>query len=113
MMDKMFDIRLISEFYGEKNGQPFVEWIELVCEQCKVTNIEWILLLHLRGGALVAYQQLSKEKKAHIGQVNKPPNNCIHSWHIHGIQTIYDDTFVSWWKSGCVFGRTWDAYHTH
>lgn len=26
--DKLFNIRLIPEFYGEKTGQPVVKWIK-------------------------------------------------------------------------------------
>lgn len=40
---RLFDIKLISEFTGDKTGQLVVEWIKnvkLVCELCKITKIE-------------------------------------------------------------------------
>ena len=66
MMGKAFDIWLILEFSGATTDMPIVEWIEnvqLACELCAMVRVEPVLLLHLQGGALAMYQQLSKEKR--------------------------------------------------
>ena len=70
----MFDIQLIPEFSGTVTDMPVVEWVEnveLVCELCTMKNVERVLPLRLRGGALAIYRQLSAEQKAdaeHIKQ---------------------------------------------
>ena len=53
---------------------PIVEWIEnveLVCKFCAMDRVEHVLLLCLQGGALVMYQQLSKEKRADPEEIKK------------------------------------------
>ena len=62
MEGKMFDVRLILEFSGAAIDIPIVKWVknvELVCELCAMKNVERILPLRLRGGALAIYRQLS------------------------------------------------------
>lgn len=63
MADRGFDIWLIAEYSGAATDLPIVEWIqyvELLCEFCKIKKIKWILLLCLRAGALAVYWQLTK-----------------------------------------------------
>ena len=65
MEGKMFDVRLILEFSGAVTDMPIVEWVknvELVCGLCTMKNVERVLPLRLRGGAI--YRQLSAEQKA-------------------------------------------------
>ena len=74
MEDKIFDVRLIPEFSGAATDMPIVEWvenIELVCELCAVKNVERVLPLRLRGGALAIYRQLSAEQKADAEQIKQ------------------------------------------
>ena len=74
MEGKMFDVRLIPEFIGSVIDMPIVEWIEneeLVYELCTMKNVERILLLRLRGGALAIYRQLSAEQKAGAEQIKQ------------------------------------------
>jgi len=73
-MDKMFDYRLIPEFGGSPSDEPVIEWIqrvEMICELCKRTDIELILPLRLRGGALAVYRQLSKGEKTNFQQIKQ------------------------------------------
>ena len=68
-MDRMFDYRLIPEFGGSPSDEPVIEWIqrvEMICELCRRTDVELILPLRLRGGALTVYQQLNKEEKTNF-----------------------------------------------
>ena len=74
MEGKMFDIRLIPEFCGAATDMPiveFVENVELVCELCTMKNIERVLPLRLRRGALAIYRQLSAEQKADTEQIKQ------------------------------------------
>ena len=70
----MFDIRLIPEFSGAVTDMPIVEWVEnveLVCELCAIKNVECVLPLRSRGGALAIYRQLSAEQKADTEQIKQ------------------------------------------
>ena len=72
MEGKIFDIRLIPGFSGAVTDMPIVEWVEnveLVCELCAMKNVERVLPLRLRGGALAIYRQLSAEQKADAEQI--------------------------------------------
>ena len=58
MADKVFDIRLIPKFHGISSDHTVLEWleqVELVYEMCGVDNVERVLPLRLRGGALSVY----------------------------------------------------------
>ena len=72
MEGKMFYVWLILEFSGAATDMPIVKWVEnveLVCELCTMKNVERVLPLRLRGGALAIYRQLSAEqiKQAKVG----------------------------------------------
>ena len=70
----MFDIQLIPGFSGAATDMPIVEWVEnveLVCNMCAMKNVERILPLRLRGGALVIYRQLRAEQKADAEQIKQ------------------------------------------
>ena len=70
----MFDIRLIPKFSGAVTDIPIFEWVEnveLVCELCTMKNVERVLPLRLRGGALPIYRQLSAEQKADAEQIKQ------------------------------------------
>ena len=74
MVGKAFDIRLIPEFRGISSDHTVSEWleqVELVCEMCGVDNIERVLPLRLRGGALSVYQQLTHDQKEDLQQVKQ------------------------------------------
>ena len=74
MEGKIFDVRLIPEFSGAVTDMPIVEWVEnveLVCKLCAMKNVECVLPLRLRGGALAIYRQLSAEQKANAEQINQ------------------------------------------
>ena len=63
----MFDVRLIPEFSGVATDVPIVEWVKnvkLVYEFCAMKNVERVLPLRLRWGALAIYRQLSAGQKA-------------------------------------------------
>lgn len=71
MAKRQFEIKLIPEF-SDTSGQPVVEWtenVELVCELSKITKIKQILPLHLEGGTLAVYRQVSKEQESDIERV--------------------------------------------
>ena len=72
MEGKIFNVRLILEFSGAATDMPIVEWVEnveLVCELCAMKNVERVLPLRLRGGALAIYRQLSAEQNADTEQI--------------------------------------------
>ena len=72
----MFDIRLIPEVSGAATDMPIVDWVEnveFVSELCAIKNIEHVLPLRLRGGALAIYRQLSVEQKADEEQIKQAP----------------------------------------
>ena len=74
MAGKAFDIRLIPKFHGVSSDHTVSEWleqVELVCEICGVDNIERVLALRLRGGALSVYQQLTCDQREDLQQVKK------------------------------------------
>ena len=74
MEGKMFDVWLIPEFSGVATDVPIVEWVknvELVCELCAMKNVELLLPLRLRGGALAIYRQLSAGQKADAEQIKQ------------------------------------------
>ena len=74
MEGHIFDARLILEFSGAVTDMPIVEWVEnveLLCELCSMKNVECVLPLRLRGGALAIYRQLSAEQKADAEQIKQ------------------------------------------
>ena len=59
MEGKIFDVRLIPKFSGAATDMPIVEWVEnveLVCGLCAMKNVEHVLPLTLRWGALAIYR---------------------------------------------------------
>ena len=65
MASRQFDIRLIPEFSSAATDIPIMEWLEdleLICELCKITKVEQVLPLRLKGTTRETYQQLSKEQ---------------------------------------------------
>ena len=71
---KMFDVWLIPEFSRAATDMPIVKWVknvELVCELGAMKNVERVLPLRLRGGALAIYRQLSVEQKADAKQIKQ------------------------------------------
>ena len=49
----------------------WLEQVELVCEMCGVVNIEHVLLLRLRGGALSIYRRLTYDQSEDLQQVKQ------------------------------------------
>ena len=95
MAGKAFDIRLIPEFHGVSSDYTVSEWleqVELVCEMCGVDNVERILPLRLRSGALSVYRRLTRDQRDDLQQVKQalllafapfaPRGNCgrIFGW---------------------------------
>ena len=74
MAGKAFDIRLIPEFHGLSSDHTVSEWleqVELVCEMCGVDDVEHILPLKLRGGALTVYRRLTLDQREDLQQVKQ------------------------------------------
>ena len=74
MAGKAFDVRLIPEFHGISSDLTVSEWleqVELVCEMCGVDNVERVLPLRLRGGALSVYRQLTRDQREDLQQVKQ------------------------------------------
>ena len=74
MAGKAFDIRLIPEFHGVSSDHTVLEWleqVELVCEMCGVDNVERVLSLRLRDGALSVYRQLTHDQREDLQQVKQ------------------------------------------
>ena len=71
MAGKAFNIRLIPEFHGISSDHMVSEWLELVCEMCGVDNVECILPLRLRGGALSVYRRLTCDQREDLQQVKR------------------------------------------
>ena len=66
MVGKAFDIRLIPEFHGISSDHTVSEWleqVELVCEMCGVDNVERVLPLRLKGGALSGYRRVTRDQR--------------------------------------------------
>ena len=94
MEGKIFDIRLIPEFSGASTDMPIVEWIEngeLVCELCAMKNVEHVLPLRLRGGALAIHRQLSAEQKAAAEQIKQ----ALRTAYAADAFNAYDQ-FITW-----------------
>ena len=49
----------------------WLEQVELVCEMCGVDNVECVLPLRLRGGALSVYRWLTHDQKEDLQQVKQ------------------------------------------
>ena len=74
MAGKAFDIRLIPKFHGVSSDHTVSEWleqVELVCEICGVYNVESILPLRLRGGALSVYRRLTRDQREDLQQLKQ------------------------------------------
>ena len=74
MAGKAFDIRLIPEFHGVSSDYMVSEWleqVELVCKMCGVDNIERVLPLRLRDGALSVYRRLTRDQREDLQQVKQ------------------------------------------
>ena len=74
MAGKAFDIQLILEFHGVSSDHSVSEWLEqmeLVCKMCGDDNIERVLPLRLRGGALSVYQRLTRDQREDSQQVKQ------------------------------------------
>ena len=74
MAGKAFDIQLISEFHGVSSDHMVSEWleqVELVSKMCGVDNVERILPLRLRGGALSVYRWLTRDQRKDLQQVKQ------------------------------------------
>ena len=72
MAGKVFDIWLIPEFHGVSSDHTVSEWleqVELVCEMCGVDNVQRVLPLRLRGGALSVYRRLTRDQREDLQQV--------------------------------------------
>ena len=72
MAGKAFDIQLIPEFHGVSSDHTVSEWleqVELVCEMCGVDNVECVLPLRLRGGAI--YRRLTHDQREDLQQVKQ------------------------------------------
>ena len=74
MAGKVFDFQLIPEFHGVSSHHTVSEWLEQVepvCEMCGVDNVERVLSLRLRGGALSVYRQLTRDQRKDLQQVKQ------------------------------------------
>ena len=74
MAGKVFDIRLIPKFHGVSSNHTVSEWleqVELVYEMCGVDNVECVLSLRLRGGALSVYWRLTRDQREDLQQVKQ------------------------------------------
>ena len=74
MAGKAFDIWLIPEFHGISSDHMVSEWLELVklvCGMCGVDNVERLLPLRLRGGALSVYRLLTRDQREDLQQVKQ------------------------------------------
>ena len=74
MAGKASDIRLIPEFHGVSSNHMVSEWleqVELECKMCGVDNVERVLPLRLRGGALSLYQRLTCDQREDLQQVKQ------------------------------------------
>ena len=74
MAGKAFDIRLIPEFHVVSSNHTVLEWleqVELVCEMCGVDNVERVLLLRLRRGALSVYRRSTHDQREDLQQVKQ------------------------------------------
>ena len=74
MAGKAFDIRLIPEFHGVLSDHTVSEWleqVEQVSEMCGVDNVECVLRLKLRGGALSVYRWLTRDQREDLQQVKQ------------------------------------------
>ena len=74
MAGKVFDIWLIPEFHGISSDHTVLEWleqVELVCKMCGVDNIECVLPLRLRGGALSVYRWLTRDQREDLQPVKQ------------------------------------------
>ena len=49
----------------------WLEQVELVCEMCGVDNVERVLPLRLRGGALSVYRRLTRDQREDLQQVKQ------------------------------------------
>ena len=88
MAGKAFDIQLIPEFHGISSNHTVSEWLEqgeLECEMCGVDNVEHVLPLRLRGGALSVYRWLTRDQREDLQQVKQAPLMAF----------VAFDTFVS------------------
>ena len=74
MAGKAFDIQLIPEFHGVSSDHTVSEWleqVERVCEMCGVDNVERVILLRLRGGALSVYRRLTCDQREDLQQIKQ------------------------------------------
>lgn len=63
-----FDPKL-PEFDSCDPEQSVIEWIEkaeLLCRLCVVRRFEFVVRMHLTGGAYALYRQLSEERKKQL-----------------------------------------------
>ena len=73
-VSRAFDVRLIPEFHGISADHTVSEWleqVELVCELCNVENVECIIPLRLRGGALAVYRRLTRGQRNNLERVKE------------------------------------------
>ena len=69
-----FDIQLIFEFHGVSSDHKVSEWleqVELVCKICGVDNVERVLPLRLKGGALSVNRRLTHDQREDLQQVKQ------------------------------------------
>ena len=74
MASRQFDIPLIPEFSGAATDTPIIEWLEdleLTCKLCKITKVERVLPLRLKGAARETYRQLSKEQHDDVEEIKR------------------------------------------
>ena len=79
MEGKIFNVRLILEFNGATTDMPIVEWVEnveLVSVFCAMKNVERVLPLRLRGGALAIYRQ-QRGAESGCGTDQAGPHNHV------------------------------------
>ena len=102
MAGKAFYIQLISEFHGISSDHTVSEWLEqleLVCEMCGVDNVERVLPLRLRGGALSVYRRLTHDQREDLQQVKQAflvafaldPFAALDTFvsrHLHPVETV-------------------------
>ena len=121
MASRQFDIRLIPGFSGTATDIPIMEWLEvleLICELCKITNVEWVLPLQLKGATRETYKQLSKEQQNDIEEIKHAlvkayrtdlfvAFNQFTTYRLHPVETVDELLTDLQWLVGEMLPECW------
>ena len=85
---KMAAVKLVQEYRGEGSVSEWLEKVRSVCELNQISedsDILYVIALRLAGSAYVVYQQLEKNKKKSLKEVE------------HALRTAYEvEPYVAW-----------------